>query len=55
MTKRTIKLSGKIAKKADTEYSSELAQDTKKEFAKMDGKKGKFSERPANFEVYPGE
>lgn len=49
------KLEGRVAKKTDAEYGNELSQDTEKKFSQLTSKKTNLTERPGNYEVYPGE
>lgn len=49
------KLEGRVNRKSDSEFSKELSQDTTKKFSELAGKKTNISERPGNYEVYPGE
>ncbi len=55
--KRTgqVRLSGKTVKRNDMELSREIAQNTKAGFKRIEGKDTGLTERPAGYELYPGE
>lgn len=49
------KVTTKVNRKNDTEFGEELTGSREKLSPPMEGKKSKLTERPANYEIYPGE
>lgn len=54
-TKKITKISRNTAQKDDTEFSREIAKNANENLDRPESKNSDLTERPANFDVYPGE
>ena len=49
------RVQGKITKRNETEFSRELSENDEKSMAEKAGVQRKTTERPTDYEIYPGE